>query len=166
MNELSNLWAWATEAANQRGIHTIDLIAGLVAMPIVAIWGLIKFFSSRRGSKANPTEVTAAKRGIAAGQNVTIHFGITPEQFLKGLNQREEEVRKELAELKTSEIEKRRILERTLDSVYEQMTNLQKALEAKEAKLNEAYQALNNLKGVSVPVQLDIAKTALKKEKN
>lgn len=72
MDNISSLWTWATEAANQRGIHTIALIAGLLAMPIVAIWGLIKYFSSRRGSKANLTEGTAANRGIVPGQLIFI----------------------------------------------------------------------------------------------
>jgi tetratricopeptide (TPR) repeat protein len=125
MNELSNLWAWATEATNQRGIHTIYLIAGLVALAIGAIWGLLKYFSRGGSSGANLTKVKAGNQSIAAGQNVTIHFGITLEQFLKALKQREDEVRQELAVLKTSEIEKRRILERSLDSVSEQTEDLQ-----------------------------------------
>ena len=146
MDKLSSLWAWATEAANQRGVHTIALIGGLVALAIGAIWALFKYFSRDRSSRAKP-EITATNRGITAGNNVTIQFGITPEDFLNALKQREDEVRQELAELNTSEIEKRRILETTLDSIYEQMTNLQTALEAKEAKLSEAYQALERFKG-------------------
>ena len=97
MDMISSLWAWATEAANQRGVHTIALIAGVVALIFGAIWGLIKFVSRRRGSGANRTELTAANRGIAAGQNVTVHFGITPEEFLKALKKREDEIRQELS---------------------------------------------------------------------
>jgi hypothetical protein len=114
MDNISSLWAWATEAANQRGIHTIALIAGIVGLVITAIWGLFKYFSRDGSSKANLPKITATNRSIAAGKNVAIHFGITLDEHHKALKIREQEIRGELTKATANEFEVRAILEKEL----------------------------------------------------
>ncbi|MCA1850495.1 MAG: hypothetical protein LC672_05475, partial [Acidobacteria bacterium] len=93
--------------------------------------------------------------------NVTIHYGITPEQYEAGLRRKEQALRQEFAQLTTSDTQRQGVLEKELAAVQGKLNNLQAAYEEQKARLAQAQRALDDFKRDFPPDEVVRAKEAL-----
>ncbi len=172
-------WAWVSDPNHQRTLGFIG--AGITAVAIAG-WTVYGHFSDKVTPVA-PPGVSASNGGIATGGNVTAKAGpggtaivatapvtisgITLEEHEERLKRREQEVRKEIREAyaKThrDDTEKIALLEKELAAAEAKRQNPEQALSDFSAKLAEASQALEKLKGDLPAERLADARQALGK---
>jgi|GEM_PF-4894218 len=153
MGKLRNIWNWLSIPKNQK---TVAFIGSGVVVIAAAFWTVFTFFY-----KPSPAPTTGIhiEGGVRAGRDVTIQqIQTTPEQFDALLKKRLKEV---MAELPTAEAERRAVLLKELDAIKAKYDNLQKAHEEQQAKLAEAYKALDDFKKDFAPDQIKQAQKAL-----
>ena len=153
MGKLRNIWNWLSIPKNQK---TVAFIGSGVVVIAAAFWTVFTFFY-----KPSPAPTTGIhiEGGVKAGRDVTIQqIQTTPEQFDALLKKRLKEV---MAELPTAEAERRAVLLKELDAIKDKYDNLQKAHEEQQAKLAEAYKALDDFKKDFAPDQVKQAQKAL-----
>ena len=167
-------WAWVSDPNHQR---TLGFIGAGIAAVAVAGWTVYVHFSEKVTPVAAPG-VSASNGGIATGGDVTakagrggtaivatgpVTIGITVEQYDANLKRREQEVREELARTHRVDIDRIALLEKELAVAEGKRQNPEQALSDFSAKLAEASQALEKLKGDLSADQLVDARQALSK---
>jgi tetratricopeptide (TPR) repeat protein len=159
MGKLRNIWNWLSIPKNQK---TVAFIGSGVVVVTAAIWTVFTFFY-----KPSPPQGTQTTTGIHIEGGVKVDRGsivniqniqTTPDQFDALLKKRLKEV---MAELPTAEAERRAVLLKELDAIKAKYDNLQKAHEEQQAKLAEAYKALDDFKKDFAPDQVKQAQKAL-----
>ena len=153
MGKLRNIWNWLSIPKNQK---TVTFIGSGVVVVAAAFWTVFTFFYKPTSA---PTTGIHIEGGVKAGRDVTIQqIQTTPEQFDALLKKRLKEV---MAELPTAEAERRAVLLKELDAIKAKNDNLEKAHEEQQAKLAEAYKALDDFKKDFAPDQVKQAQKAL-----
>ena len=170
-------WVWVSDPNHQR---TLGFIGAGIAAVAIAGWTVYVHFSDKVTPVAAPW-VSASNGGIAAGRdlsntaaaggtailntgsNNTVTIGFTLEQYEAALKRREQEVREEQARTHRSDTDKIALLEKELAAAEAKRQNPEQALSDFTAKLAEASQALEKLKGDLPTDQLAEARQALGK---
>ncbi len=168
-------WAWVSDPNHQR---TLGFIGAGIAAAAIAGWTVYVHFSDQVTPVAAP-RVTVSNGGIATGGDVTAKAGpggtaivatgdvtisgISLEQYEAGLKRREQEVRDELSRTRRVDTDKIALLEKELAAAEAKRQNPEQALSDFSAKLAEASQALEKLKGDLPADQLAEAQQALGK---
>lgn len=167
-------WAWVSDPDHHR---TLAFIGAGITAAAIAGWTVYVHFSDKVTPVAAPG-VSASSGGIATGGDVTakagrggtaivatgpVTIGITVEQYEANLKRREQEVREELARTHRVETDRIALLEKELAAAVAKRQNPEQALSDFSAKLAEASQALEKLKGDLPADQLAEARQALGK---
>ena len=167
-------WSWVSDPDYQR---TLGFIGAGIAAAAIAGWTVYVHFSDKVTPVAAPG-VSASNGGIATGGDVTakagpggtaiistapVTIGIPLEQYEADLKRREQEVREELARTHRVDTDKIALLEKELAAAEAKRQNPEQALSDFNAKLAEASQALEKLKGDLPADQLADARQALSK---
>ena len=166
-------WAWVSDPNHQRTLGFIG--AGITAVAIAG-WTVYVHFSAsntrcssgrvcfqRRDRNGRRCDGEAGPGGTAIVATGPVTIGIPLEQYEADLKRREQVFREELARTDRDNKEKIALLEKELAAAEAKRQNPEQALSDFSAKLAEASQALEKLKGDLPADQLAEARQALSK---